>query len=216
MDVYAYGPYKADLIRDVAVRDGVDLDASFAYSDSYTDLPMLEAVGHPVAVNPDRTLLRVARERGWDVQDFVRPVGLRDRKPAGRGRATALVAVAATAAVAGALIAAPGQASVPADQPTRSLRTANTVRPSRAARSRSFFIGHKLSDRGAQVRRWSSEVSGHLVGSPAFKAGGRGDPTTAGSIPVHLRHPSGQTVSRSRAPVSLLGCRSLDMARASI
>jgi HAD superfamily hydrolase (TIGR01490 family) len=105
MDVYAYGPHKADLIRQVARRDGVDLDASYAYSDSYTDLPMLETVGHPVAVNPDRTLLRVARERGWDVQDFVRPVGLRDRMPVRPGRVTALAAAAGATIVAGALVA---------------------------------------------------------------------------------------------------------------
>jgi hypothetical protein len=61
------------------------------------------------------------------------------------------------------------------------------------------------------------EVSGHLVGSPAFKAGVGSDPVEAGSIPVHLRQRfAGQTVSRLRAPVSVLGWRSLDIARASI
>jgi HAD superfamily hydrolase (TIGR01490 family) len=49
-----------------------DLSASTAYSDSYTDLPFLEAVGHPVAVNPDRRLRRVARERNWPVLEFGR------------------------------------------------------------------------------------------------------------------------------------------------
>ncbi len=92
MDVYAYGPYKADLIREVARRDGVDLEASYAYSDSYTDLPMLEAVGHPVAVNPDRVLLRLARERDWEIRSFVLPVRLRDRVPAPPVRATAVAA----------------------------------------------------------------------------------------------------------------------------
>jgi HAD superfamily hydrolase (TIGR01490 family) len=153
MDVYAYGPYKADLIRDVAGRDGVDLAASFAYSDSYTDLPMLEAVGHPVAVNPDRTLLRVARERGWDVQDFVRPVGLRDRQPAGPRRAMVVVMAGAAAVTTAAVVLR--RARRPSlDQPTRSLRTAKNVRPSRAARSRSFFMGHTVSDRrvGSVVR----------------------------------------------------------------
>ena len=48
-----------------ANRDGIDLDRSYAYSDSATDLPMLEVVGHPVVVNPDRELARVARERDW-------------------------------------------------------------------------------------------------------------------------------------------------------
>jgi HAD superfamily hydrolase (TIGR01490 family) len=104
MDVYAYGPYKADLIRQVARRDGVDLEASYAYSDSYTDLPMLEAVGHPVAVNPDRVLLRLARQRDWEIRSFVLPVRLRDRVPAPPVRATAVVAALVAALVAGALL----------------------------------------------------------------------------------------------------------------
>ncbi len=60
-------------------KQGLDLAASSAYSDSYTDLPMLEAVGHPVAVNPDRVLAKAARERGWEVMQFTKPVRLRDR-----------------------------------------------------------------------------------------------------------------------------------------
>ena len=104
MDVYAYGPYKADLIREVAALDGVDLSRSYAYSDSYTDLPMLEVVGHPAVVNPDRVLLRVARERGWPVLQFVRPVRLRGRAPVTPGRATAAATV--SAALAGAAVVA--------------------------------------------------------------------------------------------------------------
>src|SRR4051812_38920974 len=90
MAVYAYGPYKADIMRELAEAQGIDLEASYAYSDSYTDIPMLEAVGHPVAVNPDRVLLKVARERGWEVRSFVRPVRLRDRVPAPRPAHTAM------------------------------------------------------------------------------------------------------------------------------
>lgn len=78
---YAYGPAKADAIREVAAERGLDLAASYAYSDSVTDLPMMELVGHPVAVNPDRPLLRIANERDWDVVRFVKPVRLRDRVP---------------------------------------------------------------------------------------------------------------------------------------
>lgn len=78
---YTYGPAKADAIRDLAAERDLDLDASFAYSDSITDLPMMELVGHPVAVNPDRPLLRVALARGWEVVRFVKPVRLRDRVP---------------------------------------------------------------------------------------------------------------------------------------
>jgi HAD superfamily hydrolase (TIGR01490 family) len=81
LEFYAYGPHKAEAIREMAVAEGLDLAGSYAYSDSITDLPMLELVGHPVAVNPDRELARVAREREWEVRYFQRPVRLRDRVP---------------------------------------------------------------------------------------------------------------------------------------
>jgi HAD superfamily hydrolase (TIGR01490 family) len=76
---YAYGEQKAEAIEGLAERIGIDLDGSYAYSDSITDLPMLAVVGHPVAVNPDRDLRREAEERGWQVRDFRRPVRLRTR-----------------------------------------------------------------------------------------------------------------------------------------
>lgn len=79
MAFYAYGPYKAEAITELAAARDIDLSASFAYSDSYTDLPMLETVGHPVAVNPDRVLARLARERGFEIRNFNRPVRLRER-----------------------------------------------------------------------------------------------------------------------------------------
>jgi len=65
-----HGANKADAVRELAERNGYDLDASTAYSDSHTDLPFLEVVGHPVAVNPDRELRRTAAARGWRVLRF--------------------------------------------------------------------------------------------------------------------------------------------------
>jgi hypothetical protein len=65
----------------MAEAEDIDLSASYAYSDSITDVPMLETVGHPVVVNPDRDLARAAIEREWEVRRFVRPVRLRDRMP---------------------------------------------------------------------------------------------------------------------------------------
>lgn len=62
-----YREGKVEAIRTLADREGLDLAASWAYSDSESDLPMLRAVGHPVAVNPDRELARVAKEEGWEV-----------------------------------------------------------------------------------------------------------------------------------------------------
>jgi HAD superfamily hydrolase (TIGR01490 family) len=102
---YAYGPFKAEAMRSLAAEEGLDLDESWAYSDSYTDLPMLEAVGHPVAVNPDRVLAKVVRERGWEVMQFTKPVRLRDRVSTPSLPFTAAVAGVLAAATAGALLA---------------------------------------------------------------------------------------------------------------
>ena len=66
----AHGEGKAAAVRELAAQKGFDLAASTAYSDSHTDLPFLEAVGHPVAVNPDRELRRIADDRGWPVLEF--------------------------------------------------------------------------------------------------------------------------------------------------
>jgi HAD superfamily hydrolase (TIGR01490 family) len=69
---FCYGPAKAEAIRRVAERRGYDLALCYAYSDSVSDLPMLEVVGHPVAVNPDNGLESVARTRGWPIVEFSR------------------------------------------------------------------------------------------------------------------------------------------------
>jgi HAD superfamily hydrolase (TIGR01490 family) len=79
IEYYAYAERKAEAIRELADDEGYDLAASYAYSDSATDLPMLDAVGHPHAVNPDRALRREASARGWPVLVFTRPVSLRSR-----------------------------------------------------------------------------------------------------------------------------------------
>jgi HAD superfamily hydrolase (TIGR01490 family) len=65
--LFIYGPDKARAIERLARERGFDLAASYAYTDSASDLPMLRLVGHPVAVNPDKELLRVARREGWQV-----------------------------------------------------------------------------------------------------------------------------------------------------
>jgi hypothetical protein len=104
IDFYAYAENKASAIRELADREGYDLGGSYAYSDSATDAPMLEAVGHPYAVNPDRPMRREAAARDWPVLVFTKPVRLRDRfsgvslPPPG---ALAAVAVGAGAATAG-------------------------------------------------------------------------------------------------------------------
>jgi HAD superfamily hydrolase (TIGR01490 family) len=70
--LFIYGGDKARAIRELAQREGIDLARSYAYSDSASDLPMLRLVGHPVAVNPDSDLARVAREEDWEVLRFDR------------------------------------------------------------------------------------------------------------------------------------------------
>ncbi len=100
LEFYCYGANKATAIKQVAERQGIDLDGSYAYSDSATDLPMLEAVGHPVAVNPDRDLRREAEKRGWQIRYFRRPVRLRQRLPQVRPPSPVAVAAAGTVALA--------------------------------------------------------------------------------------------------------------------
>ncbi|MEV4432208.1 HAD family hydrolase [Streptomyces sp. NPDC049585] len=79
IEYYAYGPTKAEAVRELAESEGYDLSRCYAYSDSATDIPMLEAVGHPHAVNPDRALRREATARDWPVLTFNRPVRLKQR-----------------------------------------------------------------------------------------------------------------------------------------
>lgn len=67
-----YGSLKADAVREIAARDGIDLAQSTAYTDSHTDLAFLEAVGYPTAVNPDSKLKKIATERGWPILEFRR------------------------------------------------------------------------------------------------------------------------------------------------
>jgi phosphoserine phosphatase len=103
IDFYAYGEGKAVAMRALAAEHGYDLAASYAYSDSMTDLPMLEAVGHPTAVNPDKALRKVATERGWPVRDFRRPVRMGSRIPSLPTPPGPPVAYAGVAVAAGAL-----------------------------------------------------------------------------------------------------------------
>jgi HAD superfamily hydrolase (TIGR01490 family) len=69
---FVYGPGKVDAMREFAAAHGIDLAQSYAYSDSLSDLPMLRAVGNPVAVNPDPPLAEIARAEGWQTLHFER------------------------------------------------------------------------------------------------------------------------------------------------
>lgn len=102
IDFYCYGEQKAVAMRELAAANGYDLAECYAYTDSTTDLPMLEAVGHPAVVNPNRALRKVAGQREWPVLAFSDPVPLRAKiaSPAG-GMVVAATAVGLGAVAAG-------------------------------------------------------------------------------------------------------------------
>lgn len=106
LEFYCYGENKAVAIRERAEQYGIDLSESYAYSDSITDAPMLEAVGHPFAVNPDKELRALATEREWPILEFTKPVTLRSKiasSVASVPRPTPAQAIAAGTLVAAAL-----------------------------------------------------------------------------------------------------------------
>lgn len=110
LDFYAYGEAKASAMRDLADREGYDLAASTAYSDSATDAPMLAAVGRASVVNPDRALRALAAEHGWGTVVFRRPSAVHGAlAPGSTGRrvllsvAASLVATAVTLTVLAAV-----------------------------------------------------------------------------------------------------------------
>ena len=132
MERYSYGPYKAEVMRELAEQHDLDLSQSYAYSDSATDLPMLEAVGHPVAVNPDKVLARLATDRGWEIRHFVRPVRLRDRVPVPPPVPAAAIGLAAAAAGTAVAILR-SRRRTPEPPPTRTAMVAAQVAAAMAA-----------------------------------------------------------------------------------
>ncbi len=100
VEFYSAGEHKVEAISAEAETHGLDLEGSFAYSDSITDLPMLQSVGHPVAVNPDKALLKVATEQGWEIREFDHPRPLSDERTISTPQATTIGLGAAGVAVA--------------------------------------------------------------------------------------------------------------------
>ena len=97
---YCYGEAKTAAVRELAVHEGYPLEHCYAYSDSITDVPMLESVGNPTVVNPDRALRKEAAARAWPVLTFSRPVPLRDRITTPSGAAVATTAALGISALA--------------------------------------------------------------------------------------------------------------------
>lgn len=106
IEYYAAGPAKAAAVLALAESEGYDLADCYAYSDSVSDIPMLEAVGHPAAVNPDRGLRKAAAERGWPMLVFRRPVTLPTRfvRPSTPVLATAAVGFGVGAAALAGMV----------------------------------------------------------------------------------------------------------------
>jgi HAD superfamily hydrolase (TIGR01490 family) len=153
---YVYAEEKVTAILEVAERDGLDLDHSWAYSDSATDIPMLAAVGHPVAVNPDRELAKVAKERGWQVTRFSLAVPLHERVPMPAPRQAAAVGGGAAVVGAAALGAwwlwrrTVGQPKpTPAAQSARTFLAATVARATSTMSSNSFFMKPEATARTA-------------------------------------------------------------------
>lgn len=103
IEFFAAGANKVAAIEAEAELHKLDLSSSYAYSDSITDLPLLERVGHPTAVNPDKALLKVAIERDWEIQVFEQPEPLSDRRSL-RPAAPAALGLIATLAGIGAAV----------------------------------------------------------------------------------------------------------------
>jgi HAD superfamily hydrolase (TIGR01490 family) len=101
---YAYAENKATAIQELAASKGYDLGRSYAYSDSATDVHMLEIVGHPYAVNPDKELRRRATAEGWPILVFNRPVALRSRVRLPAGKSTLAALALGSAAAVGAAV----------------------------------------------------------------------------------------------------------------
>jgi HAD superfamily hydrolase (TIGR01490 family) len=101
ISLYAFGPHKADAIRAMAAERGYNLERCYAYSDSITDAPMLDAVGYGFAVNPNPAMRRAAATHGWGILHFRRPVALRESR---RRRGIVAGAVVAGVALTTALI----------------------------------------------------------------------------------------------------------------
>jgi HAD superfamily hydrolase (TIGR01490 family) len=112
--LFVYRADKARAIEELARERGLDLAASYAYSDSESDLPMLRVVGHPVAVNPDRELARIAHDEHWDIVRIDR-LGRRLKTGA------ALLAAAAAGGIGSAAVAERGRAAL-AQAPLRRRR----------------------------------------------------------------------------------------------
>jgi len=100
IEYYAYAETKAAAIRELAAKNGYDLARCFAYSDSATDMPMLELVGFASVINPDMALRKVAITKGWTVRTFRRTVPLRDRYQFDKPKIAAALGVTAMSLLA--------------------------------------------------------------------------------------------------------------------
>lgn len=106
LEFYCYGKNKVVAIQELSTQYGYDLASCFAYSDSITDLPMLEAVGFPATVNPDKQLRKHAEKFNWPILEFTKPVAAEriNKTIRNTNAAVAVGATVASAAVVGAAV----------------------------------------------------------------------------------------------------------------
>src|SRR5205814_7381776 len=128
---FTYREGKAQVMRELAEREGIDLAVSFAYSDSESDLPMLRAVGHPVVVNPDADLRRIAMAERWEIVHLDR-LGRRLKVLAALGAGTALASLGRVVRERASAAPSPSR---PARGAVRSLPGRSRTRGVQAARS---------------------------------------------------------------------------------
>ena len=155
-------PGKVEAMRTFAAEHEIDLSASYAYSDSLSDLPMLRAVGHPVAVNPDPPLAEIAKQEGWQTMRFER---------LGRRLVAVAITLLATIAGFGASRVATRRKPPPRRFPPAALRRrASRLLPWRQSPREK----PELTEREAEF----STISGHPV-EPLYTARGRAPQTPA-------------------------------------
>ena len=210
---FTYREGKAEAIRELAAREGIDLTESYAYSDSESDLPMMRAVGHPVAVNPDRVLERVAREEGWRIMRFDKlgrrlkwAAARRERGAGGRRRRRVrrrASAPPAAAAAAAPLRRLPPVASVDARAPHAAVRRPRGRRRLGSGRGRRRCGAHAqpTRERGAGRAR---HVGEHRAGDPP-PAGSRAPLERDGDPVVLAGRPGRRSATLLPAPRRAVG-----------
>ena len=164
VEFYAYGEAKAEQVRALAAERGYSLPLCYAYSDSVTDLPMLEIVGHPRAVNPDRALRKIAQQRGWPVLTF----SAHRAAPAAAPPAACEPGNQSRSPIGNARLYASGRSVVErcTDQSVRAWRPGTHARPAAGGEPRHGLPGGRVRQTGTHTG-WTAGMCRCTLGNPA-------------------------------------------------